>query len=133
MDKSSDCQLFIFKINEIVANKNSESRYILIERTPMTMPFLDPRDSANEKKSNRVSWYVIIRQLYYYQINKRIFIGSVIFRINVSRFNRSGYLEKGSYLIVPSTTGCKLKKRRAQPSTNVQLVRGLFTLQVYNY
>ena len=35
---------------------------------------------------------------------------------------RSGYLEKGSYLIVPSTTGCKLKKRRAQPSSNTQLV-----------
>ena len=44
---------------------------------------------------------------------------------------RSGYLEKGSYLIVPSTTGCKLKKRRAQPSTNTQLVSVLLLVLKY--
>ena len=43
---------------------------------------------------------------------------------------RSGYLDKGSYLIVPSTTGCKLKKRRAQPSTNVQLASHLKILHL---
>ena len=45
---------------------------------------------------------------------------------------RSGYLDKGSYLIVPSTTGCKLKKRRAQPSTNVQLVSIIIELVILN-
>ena len=58
LDKSSDCQLFIFKINEVVANRNSESRYLLIERTPMAMPFLDPSGLVNEKKNGQVSWYV---------------------------------------------------------------------------
>lgn len=33
-----------------------------------------------------------------------------------------GELSKGSYLIVPFTTGCKLKKRQSQPSSNVALV-----------
>merc|ERR1712223_335579 len=57
LDKSSDCQLFIFKINEVVANRNSESRYLLIERTPMAMPFLDPSGLVNEnKKNSRVAW-----------------------------------------------------------------------------
>ena len=58
LDKSSDCQLFIFKINEVVANRNSESRYLLIERTPMAMPFLDPSGLVNEKKNGKVAWYV---------------------------------------------------------------------------
>ena len=34
----------------------------------------------------------------------------------------TGFLEKGSYLLVPSTTGCKLKKRKSQPSPEVSLV-----------
>ena len=60
LDKSSDCQLFIFKINEVVANRNSESRYLLIERTPMAMPFLDPSGLINEKKIGNISWYVYV-------------------------------------------------------------------------
>ena len=58
LDKKSDCQLFIFKINEVVANRNSESRYLLIERTPMAMPFLDPSGLVNEQKNGNISWYV---------------------------------------------------------------------------
>ena len=56
LDKASDCQLFIFKVNEVVANRNSESRYLLIERTPMAMPYVDPHEMTTEKKNSRVSW-----------------------------------------------------------------------------
>eukprot|EP00095_Tigriopus_kingsejongensis_P005018 maker-scaffold139_size317827-snap-gene-1.26 protein:Tk05018 transcript:maker-scaffold139_size317827-snap-gene-1.26-mRNA-1 annotation:"ef-hand calcium-binding domain-containing protein 7-like isoform x1" len=34
----------------------------------------------------------------------------------------SGSLVRGSYLIIPFTTGCKLKKRKTQPSSNISLV-----------
>ena len=105
-----------------MANRNSESRYLLIERTPMAMPFLDPSGLVNEKKNGKVSWYV---KLYLLNIRYELYpiqiVNSYLIRIFSIAF-RSGFLEKGSYLIVPSTTGCKLKKRRAQPSTNTQLV-----------
>ena len=39
LDGATDCQLFIFKVNEVVVNRNSESRYLLVERTPLTTPF----------------------------------------------------------------------------------------------
>ena len=34
----------------------------------------------------------------------------------------SGPLKTGKYLLVPSTTGCKMKKRKAQPESDVRLV-----------
>jgi len=100
LDNKADCQLFIFKINEVVINKNSESRYLLVERTPMTMPHTTAASGGRggagggggrrTPVKNVVSW--------------------------------TGHLDKGSYLLVPSTTGCKLRKRKAQPSPEVELV-----------
>ena len=84
LDNKTDCQLFIFKINDVAMNRNSESKYLLVERTPMT-------SQPNSNQRNVVSW--------------------------------TGYLDKGSYLLVPSTTGCKLRKRKSQPSPEVELVK----------
>ena len=87
----------------------------------MAMPFLDPRELTSENKKNgRVAWYV-----YHHCIDHTIILHYSYFCFLHSFLFRSGYLDKGSYLIVPSTTGCKLKKRRAQPSTNVQLASHL--------
>ena len=93
----------------------------------MAMPFLDPRDVASEnKKNNRVAWYV-----YHHCIDHSNPSAVYLFLFLAFFLFRSGYLDKGSYLIVPSTTGCKLKKRRAQPSTNVQLASHLKILHLY--
>ena len=74
--------MFVFKINgDTAVNKNSESRYLLVERTPMTIP------SGGQ---DTVSW--------------------------------TGTLDPGLYLLVPSTTGCALRKRKSQPSPEVELV-----------
>ena len=35
---------------------------------------------------------------------------------------RIGHLDSGTYLLVPNTTGCRLKKRKAQPNSSLPLV-----------
>ena len=93
----------------------------------MAMPFLDPRDLASQnKKNSRVAWYV-----YHHCIDHSNPSAVYLFLFLAFFLFRSGYLDKGSYLIVPSTTGCKLKKRRAQPSTNVQLASDDKYLQLF--
>ena len=35
---------------------------------------------------------------------------------------RMGHLEKGTYLLIPSTTGCLIKRRKRQPDSSIVLV-----------
>ena len=90
LDENVDCQLFIFKVNcDSAINKNSESRYLLVERTPMNIPSGETSQVSGITKSKAaaVSW--------------------------------TGHLDKGVYLLIPSTTGCTLRKRKSQPSPEV--------------
>ena len=41
------------------------------------------------------------------------------------RLSWTGPLKAGRYLLVPSTTGCRMKKRREQPESDVRLVSRL--------
>ena len=40
----------------------------------------------------------------------------------VDRHSWTGPLKRGRYLIVPSTTGCRMKRRKEQPVSDVRLV-----------
>ena len=42
------------------------------------------------------------------------------------RLSWTGPLKAGKYLLMPSTTGCRMKKRKEQPESDVRLVSECF-------
>ena len=102
----ADCQLFVFKISDDPAavGDSAVANATFVARTEVSLSAKDGHIGG--------SWYGFFFDLYFPHII--CMFNCVVFRI--------GHLDSGTYLLVPNTTGCRLKKRKAQPNSSLPLV-----------